>query len=296
MLMKNQSLVLLIIAVIIVAGTLVYAVNKKAPNNFPKQQCTMEAKICPDGSAVARTGPNCEFAECPNTPNPAPNPTLTPTPSPTIKSAKFDTPTTLNISETVTFSDGLRLTLNKIDDSRCPAGVQCIWAGELAGMFTIKVGTLANTEKVRLGTANNKKVIQGGYTFELISATEKSITISVKSNQIIGVKTDTVAPVITLTTTTNITANSSRINWSTNENATSKVYYTAEAPLVYYSDGAPIVDTSTALNVSDGTFVTSHSISLTGLNAHTVYHFIVESRDTSGNTARSTEQRFNTAN
>ncbi len=28
--------------------------------------CTEEAKICPDGSAVGRTGPNCEFAPCPN--------------------------------------------------------------------------------------------------------------------------------------------------------------------------------------------------------------------------------------
>jgi hypothetical protein len=28
--------------------------------------CTMEAKICPDGSAVGRTGPNCEFAACPS--------------------------------------------------------------------------------------------------------------------------------------------------------------------------------------------------------------------------------------
>ena len=27
--------------------------------------CTEEAKICPDGSAVGRTGPNCEFALCP---------------------------------------------------------------------------------------------------------------------------------------------------------------------------------------------------------------------------------------
>ncbi|MEX2008407.1 MAG: hypothetical protein WD850_02890 [Candidatus Spechtbacterales bacterium] len=27
--------------------------------------CTLEAKLCPDGSAVGRTGPNCEFAECP---------------------------------------------------------------------------------------------------------------------------------------------------------------------------------------------------------------------------------------
>jgi hypothetical protein len=27
--------------------------------------CTMEAKICPNGSSVGRTGPNCEFAPCP---------------------------------------------------------------------------------------------------------------------------------------------------------------------------------------------------------------------------------------
>jgi tryptophan-rich sensory protein len=27
--------------------------------------CTMEAKICPDGSSVGRSGPNCEFTPCP---------------------------------------------------------------------------------------------------------------------------------------------------------------------------------------------------------------------------------------
>lgn len=27
--------------------------------------CTEEAKICPDGSSVGRTGPDCEFAACP---------------------------------------------------------------------------------------------------------------------------------------------------------------------------------------------------------------------------------------
>jgi len=31
----------------------------------PSKACTMEAKICPDGSAVGRTLPNCEFAPCP---------------------------------------------------------------------------------------------------------------------------------------------------------------------------------------------------------------------------------------
>jgi hypothetical protein len=27
--------------------------------------CTMEAKLCPDGSAVGRSGPKCEFTPCP---------------------------------------------------------------------------------------------------------------------------------------------------------------------------------------------------------------------------------------
>ncbi len=31
--------------------------------------CTEEAKICPDGSAVGRVPPDCEFAPCPTTVN-----------------------------------------------------------------------------------------------------------------------------------------------------------------------------------------------------------------------------------
>ncbi|MBI4044267.1 MAG: hypothetical protein HY392_00995 [Candidatus Diapherotrites archaeon] len=31
----------------------------------PNGACTLEAKLCPDGSAVGRTGPNCEFSPCP---------------------------------------------------------------------------------------------------------------------------------------------------------------------------------------------------------------------------------------
>jgi plastocyanin len=36
------------------------------PTTPPTQvACTLEAKLCPDGSYVGRTGPNCEFAACP---------------------------------------------------------------------------------------------------------------------------------------------------------------------------------------------------------------------------------------
>jgi len=36
--------------------------------------CTQEAKVCPDGSAVSRTGPNCEFSPCPGEGGPTPVP------------------------------------------------------------------------------------------------------------------------------------------------------------------------------------------------------------------------------
>lgn len=36
-----------------------------ACNTPPGKACTDDAKQCPDGSYVSRTGPNCEFAACP---------------------------------------------------------------------------------------------------------------------------------------------------------------------------------------------------------------------------------------
>ncbi len=38
--------------------------GQTSPSN-PWTACTMEAKLCPDGSAVGRTWPNCAFAPCP---------------------------------------------------------------------------------------------------------------------------------------------------------------------------------------------------------------------------------------
>lgn len=39
--------------------------NAPPPQNDEPVACTMEVKICPDGTAVGRQGPNCEFAPCP---------------------------------------------------------------------------------------------------------------------------------------------------------------------------------------------------------------------------------------
>lgn len=65
---KEQGFILpiiIVVLVIAVLGTAGYFVYKQY-SALKITACTQEAKICPDGSSVGRTGPNCEFAECPN--------------------------------------------------------------------------------------------------------------------------------------------------------------------------------------------------------------------------------------
>ena len=55
---------ILIIALIAVTGSVFFYYQNRQPSIRPVA-CTQEAKLCPDDSAVGRTGPNCEFAACP---------------------------------------------------------------------------------------------------------------------------------------------------------------------------------------------------------------------------------------
>ncbi|MEX2029101.1 MAG: cupredoxin domain-containing protein [Candidatus Paceibacterota bacterium] len=77
--MKNTYIIILVLIVLVVGGALVFGMGGKtevptgeAPISVPtgsdKEEavfCTMDAKLCPDGSYVGRTGPNCEFSACP---------------------------------------------------------------------------------------------------------------------------------------------------------------------------------------------------------------------------------------
>lgn len=60
--MRKTIIKLGIIFLVLSAG---YFVWLKVYNEPSRVACTMEAKLCPDGSAVGRTGPSCEFAACP---------------------------------------------------------------------------------------------------------------------------------------------------------------------------------------------------------------------------------------
>ncbi len=60
---------LVLLFIILVAGAVAWWLETRpvawAPGPKEPTFCTMDAKLCPDGSAVGRVGPNCEFAACP---------------------------------------------------------------------------------------------------------------------------------------------------------------------------------------------------------------------------------------
>lgn len=58
--MKKVLVIIIGIVLLGLAGFVIF--EKKQPKPVG---CTMEAKLCPDGSAVGRSGPKCEFAPCP---------------------------------------------------------------------------------------------------------------------------------------------------------------------------------------------------------------------------------------
>lgn len=104
-----------------------------------------------------------------------------------------------------------------------------------------------------------------------------SATFSVHTGTVI-VPADVTPPVISSLVATP-GSSTTTVTWTTNELATSKVYYSAISPLD--------MSTSTTQSILNGGLVTSHSISITGLATSTTYFFKVQSVDASGNTRTS---------
>ncbi len=63
-----KSFVITILSLVLLIGIGVYYWTRDDSNLGEEQVfCTMDAKMCPDGSYVGRVAPNCEFAACPAT-------------------------------------------------------------------------------------------------------------------------------------------------------------------------------------------------------------------------------------
>lgn len=63
-----KSFVITILVLVVILGAGVYYWTRDDANLDDDQVfCTLDAKMCPDGSYVGRVAPNCEFAACPAT-------------------------------------------------------------------------------------------------------------------------------------------------------------------------------------------------------------------------------------
>lgn len=65
--MKKEylSLFLVLVCLAVLSMLIWYKPLSRASNPIEATMCTMEAKMCPDGSYVGRSGPQCQFAACP---------------------------------------------------------------------------------------------------------------------------------------------------------------------------------------------------------------------------------------
>jgi len=94
---------------------------------------------------------------------------------------------------------------------------------------------------------------------------------------------DGTAPIITQVQVTGVTQTSATVGWTTNEPATTRVYYRVSGAGSFQA--TPLASA----------LVTSHAVQLQNLTSDTSYDYRVESRDAAGNTATSATAIFATA-
>jgi len=117
-----QKLPIVLVGLVIILGAGAFLVSKKVAREPEPIFCTMEARLCPDGSYVGRSGPKCEFALCPN------------------PSGNEGEATTARLNQKI-LNHGVYITvLSVVNDSRCPVDVTCIQAD------TVSIKTLLESE------------------------------------------------------------------------------------------------------------------------------------------------------
>lgn len=119
---NQKGFVNILIVLLVLAGGVYFLVEsgkyKVESGGEENMACTMDAKMCPDGSYVGRVAPNCEFAECPSAPS---------SPSAEVKESN-----TAGINQKIFLGGGIYLTpIQVLADSRCPVDVTCIQAGDV---------------------------------------------------------------------------------------------------------------------------------------------------------------------
>ena len=134
--------------------------------------CTQEAKICPDGSVVGRTGPNCEFAKCPYV---------------VMSQASLGAPFKIALQQNIAIPlEKLSFKFYAVtEDSRCPIDVRCVWAGRaVIALEVTKNGENTATFELTNGDSNIEISEQyyEGYVIKFLNINSSPV-ISTKPTQ-----------------------------------------------------------------------------------------------------------------
>lgn len=94
-----------------------------------------------------------------------------------------DNPFTIEKGQTVNLKDyNMKIKLLKINDSRCPKDMQCIWAGEITYEFVIKYK--GKSYKRTLSTNNPNVSINDKYSLEIVAYNElENVTLLLKDDK-----------------------------------------------------------------------------------------------------------------
>ncbi len=125
------------------------------------------------GVALAATG--CTQAAI----SEPPAPTAKPADVAAAAKAVLGSNVVLKLGNQIVFADGLTVVLVQINDSRCPAKVACVWAGEISPQLILRGGGIGAPQTVMLGSQTNPKQVLAGYAIVLVDAALDSATIMV---------------------------------------------------------------------------------------------------------------------
>jgi hypothetical protein len=79
-----------------------------------------------------------------------------------------DIPFYLKIGESVNINDKLSFSIEKIEDSRCPTGGECFWAGDVNLFFNIRQNSNVIDTTICGYSCHNNPFIIGGYTWKVL--------------------------------------------------------------------------------------------------------------------------------
>ncbi len=185
-------------------------------------------------------------------------------------------PTTLQVGETGTWK------VNASDPQNGTLNYTVDWGD----VVTQGVASSTSSTFVQTSTFTHAYSNAGRYTITFtVSNTAGLKAVSSTTVRVVNAS-DLAKPVISGMTLTLGFPTSTTILWRTNERTTSKIFYSTTTPVDVNSSSTSVVtDTSLAIN---------HSLDISGLSPNTLYHFVVQSTDASGNTTTSGEFVFMT--